>query len=304
MASLADFQQSSPAPSPAPVQDPWSVNQWSDRQWNNASDWKLSAASARADAVNQLNMAQYNNEYNAWLWRMQTEYNSPENQVARLKAAGLNPNFNSIEGAGNASSPSPSTGSLKSNFLGSYQASISARAQKLNEINSVVSAFNDLVKNIGQGLDMYKTYVNTPSGPSMYRSDLNTLLHNRAASSSFDATLKEVLTSIAIGEERYSNSPLGLAYLGDFGARAWQSQIAQQKFDNLKADKDLKDITFKLKQYENNELQPKQARKLEEEIENLLSRTRFVDTQDAMYNRLKVGGMLLPFAMMLFKSLL
>ena len=37
----------------------------------------------------------YDKQYtdNVNLWQMQQEYNSPENQVARLKAAGINPNL-------------------------------------------------------------------------------------------------------------------------------------------------------------------------------------------------------------------
>ena len=64
------------------------------------------------DTYNQLQMAKYNNEYNYWLWKQQMEYNSPSNQVQRLKEAGLNPNFNSIDGTGNASSIPSSSGSI------------------------------------------------------------------------------------------------------------------------------------------------------------------------------------------------
>ena len=64
------------------------------------------------DAFNQAQMAKYNNEYNYWLWQQQAEYNSPSNQVQRLLDAGLNPNYNSIEGAGNLSN-SPWQGRTK-----------------------------------------------------------------------------------------------------------------------------------------------------------------------------------------------
>ena len=49
------------------------------------------------DSYNQGEMTRYNNEYNYWLWQQQAEYNSPAQQRARLEAAGLNPNYNSVD---------------------------------------------------------------------------------------------------------------------------------------------------------------------------------------------------------------
>lgn len=276
-------------------------------------DRKQAFSSAAADAQNQLNMAKYNNDYNYWLWKQQTEYNSPENQVARLKAAGLNPNFNSIEGAGNASSPAPSSGKLNSNFLGAYQASISAKAQRLNEVNAVVSAFNDLVKNVGQGFDMVRTFSQTPSSISSYRDGLRDLLLWNRNKAGYEASIKSVqdrvLGLIAAGDGFNSiygdnplENPLVKGQLGTLGAQSLSEQIAQEKLDNLVKDGELKDVIKGLRKYELNELKPLEKKQLEESVNNLMSRTQFIDTQNEFYGRIKVGGMLLPFAAMLLKN--
>lgn len=309
---LEQIQNSAPtAPS---VVDAWAAEPgWSHKDWRRASDWKLSAASAKADAQNQLNMAKYNNDYNYWLWQQQTQYNSPEQQVARLKAAGLNPNFNSIEGAGNASSPSPSQGKVQSNFLGAYQAGISARAQRLNEANAVISAFNDLVRNVGQGFDMYKTYVSTPTNEAnSYRNALNLLTRSNATEKSIDSQLRSIFLDVAkggkegffFGDHYYDDTPYGRAVLGELGEKALGEKLATARWNNLLKDTSLKDVTKRLKEYELNNLKPKELEKLQNEIDNLFSRTQFIDTQNEMYKTLKVGGMLLPFALMLFKSIL
>lgn len=279
--------------------------------------WKdedlVSSYAASADAQNQLNMAKYNNDYNYWLWQQQTAYNSPEQQVARLKAAGLNPNFNSIEGAGNASSPAPSSGKLQTNFLGAYQASISARAQRLNEINSVVSAFNDLVKNVGQGFDIVRSYSQTPSSISSYRDGLRDLLlwnRNKAGhEASIKAVQDRIISLIATGDnslygDNPMENPLVKGHLGTLGAQGLAGQIAQQKLDNLVKDGALKDVITGLRKFERDELQPLEKQQLEESINNLMSRTQFIDTQNEFYSRIKVGGLLLPFAAMLLKNFL
>ncbi|WGL31370.1 DNA pilot protein [Dipodfec virus UOA04_Rod_991] len=53
-----------------------------------------------ANAQN-MELAQYQNEWNEKMWHMQNEYNTPKNQMARYMEAGLNPNL--IYGSGSAS---------------------------------------------------------------------------------------------------------------------------------------------------------------------------------------------------------
>lgn len=88
---------------------------------NSQDRREAGVSSSYADDYNSLQMAKYNNEFNYWAWQQQADYNSPVNQVARLKEAGLNPNFNSIEGTGNVSALAGSTAKA-SGQIGANQA--------------------------------------------------------------------------------------------------------------------------------------------------------------------------------------
>lgn len=287
---------------------------------SNQNERRFASASAQADALNQMAINKYNNDYNYWLWQQQTAYNSPVEQRRRLEEAGLNPNFNSIEGAGNASSPSPSQAKSGSNMLGAYQASISARAQRLNEVNAVVSGLNDLVKNIGEGFNIYKTYVTTPSfggenGNPTYRDLLRTSLKWDTDIKGYNASIKrnesfinQLLASFdgdrSLFGENPEGNPLYLSAYGQLMGNSKRGDIAEQTLKNLKQDEQLKSITYSLKQFEKGHLQPLQEALLEAQISNYLSRTGFIDTQNSLYAELKYTGMLIPFALMLFKGLM
>lgn len=103
------------------------------------------------DAYNQVASSQYNNAYNYWLWQQQAEYNSPSNQVARLKAAGLNPNFNSIDGTGNLSSLPSSSMSITP----SIARNTSYRTQNiLNTVNTAVDTFAKGLQGVSELSDL------------------------------------------------------------------------------------------------------------------------------------------------------
>ena len=55
-------------------------------------------------------LANQQNAYNMNMWQAMNDYNTPSNQLARLKQAGINPNFmgSSISAGNVASSPTPS----------------------------------------------------------------------------------------------------------------------------------------------------------------------------------------------------
>ena len=94
----------------------------------------------------------YQNQLNIQNWRMANEYNSPSAQMARYKAAGLNPNlvYGSLgqTAAGNVSSPSASGINPRTNFsssIANYQ--IAAQQRKLlqaQEKNTLLS--NDQIQ--------------------------------------------------------------------------------------------------------------------------------------------------------------
>ena len=61
----------------------------------------------KATRAHNLKLAQLQNQWNIEQWERNNDYNSPENQVARLKAAGLNPDLLYGGGIENTSTSSP-----------------------------------------------------------------------------------------------------------------------------------------------------------------------------------------------------
>jgi len=82
--------------------------------------------------------------YNKQMWEAQNLYNSPEQQMARLKAAGLNPNLVYGKGAGgNAAGPASPVGApkmgapnLNLDILGKYQQLSSLKNDEINRQNT------------------------------------------------------------------------------------------------------------------------------------------------------------------------
>lgn len=64
----------------------------------NKTNLQIARETNQANRDNQ----EYQNEWNLNMWNKQNEYNSPVAQRQRLEAAGLNPIFNGLDGAGNA----------------------------------------------------------------------------------------------------------------------------------------------------------------------------------------------------------
>lgn len=106
---------------------------------------ELGVESAYVDDYIQQLTAQYNNEYNAWLTNQQLEYNSPANQVKRLQEAGLNPNFNSIDGTGNLNSITASNAKLNSNV----------QSNKIQQTQTALQAVNNFLGIISDGVKKY-----------------------------------------------------------------------------------------------------------------------------------------------------
>lgn len=148
-------------------------------QANILTNWKERKAAGIGDAYsddyNSLQMAKYNNEFNYWAWQQQADYNSPANQVERLKAAGLNPNFNSIEGAGNvgslAGSSARATGTIGANQARNFQnglamfnSVVDTAAEALNSVDKI----SHLPVDIGQARQFVsRTLQATASGSEM-----------------------------------------------------------------------------------------------------------------------------------------
>lgn len=102
----------------------------------------------------------YQNQINLQNWRLENEYNSPQNQMARYQAAGLNPNLvagdvgGSIGAAGDIGSVSPS-GTSPSDFA--YGLPFAQSLQQLPEVlNSYYTNKNKSYQADRQAMDNYR----------------------------------------------------------------------------------------------------------------------------------------------------
>lgn len=122
---------------------------------------------------------------NIQFWNMQNEYNSPEKQMERLKAAGLNPNMvydkgGAIQAAGNISSPDVQGGQFRTPDFGTIGTGIvqgyfdtkikQAQYDNLKQTNTVLQqeailkaaqAEGEAVRTYGKGLENYVYHQNT-----------------------------------------------------------------------------------------------------------------------------------------------
>lgn len=250
---------------------------------NTPSAYEKQVSLPYADAYNQAAMAKYNNEYNYWLWKQQIEYNSPANQVARLKEAGLNPNFNSIDGTGNASSIPTSSGSISpsigrnvaqrtQNIISTASTILSAFSTGLNAV-SVLSDTPPLSKLPEYRNTLFQIGKQTLKGKELdsYNKLIDSIVQTYLAGGrQLPATLEDE-NGNPIGE--LSDMPFALTH-PDKGIggiifepqKMFQSQKAEadlrlldQRFKNLGVDFDIKQLVKAAKRFYNTEIQPHEA---------------------------------------------
>lgn len=219
------------------------------------------------DAYNQLQMAQYNNAYNYWLWQQQAEYNSPSNQVQRLREAGLNPNFNSIEGTGNLGSMPTSSGSITPS-IGRNRAAT---------VGNIISSVNALIGGIGEGVDSLSKLKDIPTLDALqdYRKMLSNIIHLEGYGKElknmnllFDTLLKGEFAGVDTSGIVGFNYPMGVItgdkspdimfYDPEYGVSL---KSAQQKLKNLGLDYDIKELVKAAKSFYNERIQPNEAAK-------------------------------------------
>ena len=100
---------------------------------------------------NQKKLMDYQNDINLRNWKLQTEYNSPSNQMKLLREAGLNPNlaYGNLGNSASASVGSVSHGSVSSNFqsskLSNYQLA-AAQLENYKAQNENLKATNENLK--------------------------------------------------------------------------------------------------------------------------------------------------------------
>lgn len=249
------------------------------------------------DAANQARMAQYNNEFNYWLWLKQAKYNSPAEQRKRLEEAGLNPNFQSVE-SGNLSSIPSSSGSITPS-VGRNRAAMVA-----NDIQ----AFNAVIKSIGEGINAVSTISGIPADIKDYRRLLNTVLWNKADISGLDVTLKTI--EKIFGAKTKLGIDLGdtLGVTGPDGSIIptlpnWKDSPLVQNL-NLK-NEDL-DWLVKLRQYDFEKMKPEELKLLKERADLIAEQAGLTGEQLRFFSAIattKIGAAIAPIALAIFKML-
>lgn len=249
------------------------------------------------DAANQARMAQYNNEYNYWLWLQQAKYNSPAEQRKRLEEAGLNPNFQSVE-SGNLSSIPTSSGSITPS-VGRNRAAMVA-----NDIQ----AFNAVIKSIGEGIGAVSTISGIPADIKDYRKLLNTVLWNKADIGGLDVTLKTI--EKIFGAKTKLGIDLGetLGVIGHDGSIIptlpnWKDSPMVQNL-NLK-NEDL-DWLVKLRQYDFEKMKPEELKLLKERADLIAEQAGLTGEQLRFFSAIattKIGAAIAPIALAIFKML-
>lgn len=249
------------------------------------------------DAANQARMAQYNNEYNYWLWLQQAKYNSPAEQRKRLEEAGLNPNFQSVE-SGNLSSIPTSSGSITPS-VGRNRAAMVA-----NDIQ----AFNAVIKSIGEGIGAVSTLSGIPADIKDYRKLLNTVLWNKADIGGLDVTLKTIekifgaktKLGIDLGDTLGVTGPDGSIYPT---LPNWKESPMVQNL-NLK-NEDL-DWLVKLRQYDFEKMKPEELKLLKERADLIAEQAGLTGEQLRFFSAIattKIGAAIAPIALAIFKML-
>lgn len=220
------------------------------------------------DTYNDSQLAKYNNEYNYWLWQQQTDYNSPANQVARLKEAGLNPNFNSIDGTGNASSMPTSNANYRSDIY----------SKELAQAQTGIQAFNTLLTAIGQGVSAYSKIQNTPQNTRAYldlMQDLN--IDSKIISNTKESynVLKDLRDNfgIDIDKEYTLNSIAGLGGVGysatELAAGHFINSDNSVNYSQKQLRNEAMELSNQMREFEAGNLQPLEEQKLREQIHQL-----------------------------------
>lgn len=236
---------------------------------------------------------QYNNAYNYWLWQQQMEYNSPKAQVARLREAGLNPNFNSIEGTGNASSIPASQASLPGNI----------GKNRLNAISTGVSIATALATGISRGVGALKTFATTPLAIRNYRELLNRVLGTKFTGSLLDNDLKK----LEVSGKNWTMGFNGDEQITPFEETLWgRSQLAQtglQEQNRILAEKKVKyqGLLNDIKEWEKDNYNPQKLKNLEATWNNIVAGTALRNINIQWYDAMQATAVVRTLAPLFLK---
>lgn len=248
------------------------------------------------DDYNNASMQMYNNAYNYWLWQEQMKYNSPAAQVQRLKEAGLNPNFNSIEGTGNAGSI-PTAG-------GGYQSSYGQK--HLQAISTGVQVATGLATSVAKGVQALKTFATTPKAIGFYRGLLSRIMGERYDQSRIKTLLDDLelkSTGKLMGIDSY-----GDALESDYGhinydAPFWVKKYGEASF--IKSRAYFQDLVNQVKAWEISDYNPQKLENLKATFRNIVAGTELRNLEINWKNPKEAMGILrtvLPLlGLLLFK---
>lgn len=250
------------------------------------------------DSFNQGEMTRYNNEYNYWLWKQQAEYNSPAQQRARLEAAGLNPNFNSVDSGNLGSIPSSS---------GSISPSIGKNKALLTQM--YIDSFNALVKSIGEGVSDVSKLSGIPNDVPAYRRMLKEYMGNKLASSQVEYMLKQIEAVFK------SKTELGIDLGWQFGSNQPDGSIVPTSpdwekspvFQNLGLKNEDMQWLVKLRQYDFNNTKPAELKSIQERARQIGASAGLTEKQNELFSAMtatKIGAMLGPLLLGVIKLLL
>lgn len=250
------------------------------------------------DSYNQGEMVRYNNEYNYWLWQQQAAYNSPAQQRARLEAAGLNPNYNSVD-SGNLGSIPSSSGSLTPS-IGKNRA---LRQQMY------VDSFNALVKSIGEGVSSVSKISGIPDDIPTYRRLLNQYLGHNVQSAEYNKILRSIEAVWKSKTELGIDVPLLIPGYGENGD-IWM-QYADWKnsplFQNLGLKNEDLNWLVKLRQFDFNNTKPEELKVIQERARQIGASAGLTEKQSELFATMsatKIGAMLGPLLLGVFKLIL
>ncbi len=240
---------------------------------NVPSSYEREVSLPYVDAYNQAAMAKYNNEYNYWLWKQQMEYNSPANQVARLKEAGLNPNFNSIDGAGNASSIPASSGSISpsvgrnvaqrtQNIISTASTILSAFSTGLNAV-SVLSDTPPLAKLPEYRNTLFQIGKQTLKGKELenYNRLVDSIVQTYMSGGSITGDGVPDKTSFAVTHPLTGGVTFDPNKMIQLTKGEADISLLGQRLRNLGVDFDIKNLVKAAKSFYNTEIQPYEAEK-------------------------------------------
>lgn len=249
------------------------------------------------DAYNQAQMTDYNNRFNEYMWQKQMEYNSPSAQVARLKAAGLNPNYQAVD-AGNVSSAPTSSG----NITPSVGKNTMAQAQ-----NSI-AAFNAFIKSIHEGVQTVSDLSGIPDDISGYRKLLSSEKWNDVG---IKSALK-YLRDLEVPYAAYTKLGIDLGHMFGVNDGHGGTYLASPDWEkaslvrNLGLKNEDMEWLVKLRKYDFEVMKPEEKKLLMERADLVAEQAGLTGEQSRFFGAIattKIGAMIAPLVLAFFKML-